>query len=85
MDSIDNDMSKNQKGTSNIVITVLIIISMLVTIIGTWAVLNTINPVNEPVQKTVNSGNAEVSVTILGNTQNTSGDTGKITLNIEKS
>ena len=83
INNVPNEVSTSQKGTSNTAITILVIISLLVTIISTWAVLNSINPVGSPAQKTVNTDSGKVSVTVLGDTQNKSDDIGRITLNIE--
>jgi hypothetical protein len=57
-----NELQNNQKGISNTTIAVLIILALVISIIGTWAVLNSLNT-----QTNVRSGSNANTATVTLN------------------
>ena len=81
MNEINNDPSglpNNQKGISNTTIAVLIILALVISIIGTWAVLNSINT-----QTNVKGSNTNTAVVTLNIRQpDVNAATGRITFTL---
>jgi len=69
----------------NNTVAILIMVSLVVTVIGTWAVLEQIDSNNNMPAKTITgaSENAKVTMTILAPTSIQQSDTGKVLLNIQ--
>ena len=73
-----NELPNNQKGISNTTIAVLIILALVISIIGTWAVLNSLNT---PIAiKGSNSNTAVVTLNVEESSINTA--TGRITFTL---
>jgi hypothetical protein len=81
MDELNNNSSglpDNQKGIANTTIAVLIILALLISIIGTWAVLNSIST-----QKFTQSSSNNVAIVTLNIKQpDVRTATGRITLEL---
>jgi hypothetical protein len=74
-------VSDNQKGISNTTIAVLLILALVITIIGTWAVMNSMTP-ETPIKHNTNI--AQVSLTIHSATPGLSQTTGKAVMELKK-
>jgi len=87
LENTSNRVSNDQKGASNATIVLMVMALLIVVIIGTWIVLNSISPAaltEQPAkEKAVNNDNGQVSVTILPENKDRSSDSGQITINIE--
>ena len=84
MDEKNNSAeTKDNKGISNTTIAILIILALLISIIGTWAVLNSTS--QGSLQEEQGGGNVGVvSLNIKPNPGLSSVDSGKIILEIKK-
>jgi len=75
-----NGLQNNQKGVSNTTIAVLIILALVISIIGTWAVLNSITTQNSVVSGSSNSNTAVVTLNVMQ--PNVKSATGQITFTL---
>ncbi len=84
MGELNNDLKElgsDQKGISNTTIAVLVILALLISIIGTWAVLNSIATQQQVVKSSGGSSVAVVSLIVRG--QDTPIATARVTLEIK--
>jgi hypothetical protein len=81
--SADSGIQDNSKGMSNTTIAVLIILALLISIIGTWAVLNTVSPSSLGGENT-NGNVAVVTLNILPSAGTKSTTNGEIVLDIKR-
>jgi hypothetical protein len=82
MNEINNNpegLQNNQKGISNTTIAVLIILALVISIIGTWAVLNSMNT-QTVIQSGGNANTAVVTLNVVHPDVNSA--TGRITFTI---
>jgi hypothetical protein len=75
------ELEKNQKGVSNTTIAVLVILALLISIIGTWAVLNSI-ATQQNIQSSKGTNVAIVSLSITN--PDSPITTGVVTLEIKR-
>ena len=59
------ELEKNQKGISNTTIAVLVILALLISIIGTWAVLNSVAVQQQSAKSSGGTNVAIVSLTVI--------------------
>ena len=78
-----DDIGENQKGVSNTTIAVLVILALIITIIGTWAVLSGMNSMDKAniAGSGTNVGKVSFTVVALENPPNY--DTGMVALDIK--
>jgi len=74
-----NELQNSQKGISNTTIAVLIILALVISIIGTWAVLNSLN--TQTAIKSGSNGNTAV-VTLNVQSPDVNTATGRITFTL---
>jgi hypothetical protein len=74
-------VSDSQKGVSNTTIAVLLILALVITIIGTWAVMNSMTP-ETPVK--YNTNVAQVTLTIRSATPGLSQTAGRAVIELKK-